>query len=201
MKTLKNLFLNELADMYDAERRLIKAMPKMAKAATCDVLKALSRSHLAETAKHVKTLEQVFQSFDVKARGQTCEATVGLLEEADEVISGFHDTPVINAGLISILQKMEHYEMASYGCLREWAGLLGNKEAAALLQGILDEEKAANNSLIKLARACCNKEALDAAAEKVADPVPDPQPPKARRGIRPAGIRIAGKRLDSISRK
>jgi len=160
MKTLKNLFLDELADMYDAERRIVKALPKMAKAATCPDLKAALQSHLKETEGHVRKLEQVFQSFGEKARGQTCEATVGLLEEGDEIAADFKGSPALNAGLISAAQKVEHYEMASYGCLHEWAGLLGNQKAASLLEQILDEEKSANEKLTELARAGNNEEAL-----------------------------------------
>ena len=129
MKTLKNLFFDELADMYDAERRLVKALPKMAKAATCPDLRAAIQSHLKETEGHVRKLEQVFRSFGEKAKGQTCEATVGLLEEGDEIAADFKGSPAINAGIISAAQKVEHYEMASYGCLHEWAALLGNEKA------------------------------------------------------------------------
>ena len=152
--------MDELADMYDAEHRIIKALPKMAKAATCDDLKAAIQSHLKETEGQVKKLEQVFQSFGVKARGKKCEATVGLLEEGDEIAADFKGSPAINAALISAAQKVEHYEMASYGCLHEWAGLLGNEKAAGLLQEILDEEKTANEKLTELARAGNNEEAL-----------------------------------------
>ena len=166
MKTLKNLFLDELADMYDAERRIVKALPKMAKAATCPDLKAAIQSHLKETEGHVTKLEEVFQSFDQKAKGKTCEATVGLLEEGDEIAAEFKGSPAINAALISAAQKVEHHEMASYGCLHEWAGLLGNEEAAGLLLEILGEEKAANETLTKLARASSNEEALGESDEK-----------------------------------
>jgi ferritin-like metal-binding protein YciE len=161
MKTLKDLFLGELADMYDAERRIVKALPKMAKAATCPDLKAAIQSHLKETEGHVTKLEQVFQSFDEKAKGKTCEATVGLLAEGDEIAAEFKGSPAINAALISAAQKVEHYEMASYGCLHEWAALLGNKQAARLLEEILNEEKAANEKLTELARASSNEEALN----------------------------------------
>ena len=168
MKTLKDLFLDELADMYDAERRIVKALPKMAKAATSAELKNAIQSHLKETQGHVKKLEQVFQSFDEKAKGQTCEATVGLLEEGDEIAAEFKGSPAINAALISAAQKVEHYEMASYGCLHEWAGLLDNQEAASLLREILNEEKAANESLTKLARGGSNDEAMGESEEHVA---------------------------------
>jgi ferritin-like metal-binding protein YciE len=152
--------------MYDAERRIVKALPKMAKAATCPDLKAAIQSHLKETEGHVTKLEQVFKSFDQKAKGKTCEATVGLLEEGDEIAAEFKGSPAINAALISAAQKVEHYEMASYGCLHEWAGLLGNEEAAGLLKIILGEEKAANEKLTKLARASSNEEALGESDEK-----------------------------------
>jgi len=160
MKTLKDLFLDGLADMYDAEQRLVKALPKMAKAATCDDLKGAILSHLEETKGHVTKLEEVFECFDEKAKGKTCEATKGLLEEGDEIAAEFKGSPAINAALISAAQKVEHYEMASYGCLHEWAGLLGNDDAAGLLEEILEEEKAANESLTELARASSNEEAL-----------------------------------------
>ena len=166
MKTLKNLFLDELADIYDAEHRLVKALPKMAKAATCEKLRKAILSHLKETEGHVTKVEQVFECFDEKAKGKTCEATVGLLTEGDKIAAEYKGSPAINAALISAAQKVEHHEMASYGCLHEWAGLLGNKKAADLLQKILEEEEAANESLTELARARSNEEALGESAEK-----------------------------------
>ena len=165
MKTLKDLFLNELADIYDAERRLLKALPKMAKAATCMKLKGAITDHVRETEGHVKKLERVFGCFDLKARGQTCEATVGLLKEGAEIQADFKGSPAINAALIAAAQKVEHYEIASYGCLQEWAALLGKDEAARLLQQILDEEKAANEALTVLARASSNEDALSEGIE------------------------------------
>lgn len=165
MKTLKDLFLAELADMYDAERRIVKALPALAKAATSDALKKAFQKHRTETEGHVKKLEKVFQSFDEKPRGKTCEATVGLLKEADAIIAEFRDSPAINAALVSAVQKMEHYETASYGCLHEWAGLLGNTAAALPLKEILEEEKAANAALNELAHTSLNEEALGGANE------------------------------------
>ena len=166
MKTLKDLFLNELADIYDAECRLVEALPKMAKAATSAKLREAIEAHLEETEGHVKTVEAVFECFDLEAKGQKCEATVGLLEEGDEIAADFKGSPAINAALISAAQKVEHYEIASYGCLQEWARLLGNDEAADLLGGILDEEKQANESLTELARESSNEEAIGAPKTK-----------------------------------
>ena len=160
MKTLKDLFHSELSDIYDAERRLVKALPKMAKAATCTHLQEAILAHLEETKGHVTKLEQVFACFDLKPRGKTCEATVGLLKEGDEIAEAFEGSPAINAALISAAQKVEHYEIASYGCLHEWAGKLDNPEAAALLLQILDEEKAANEALTEIALARSNDEAI-----------------------------------------
>jgi len=198
MKTLKDLFLDELADMYDAERRIVKALPKMAKAATSAELKNAIQSHLKETQGHVKKLEQVFQSFDEKAKGQTCEATVGLLEEGDEIAADFKGSPAINAALISAAQKVEHYEMASYGCLHEWAGLLGNKEAAGLLREILDEEKTANEVLTALARASSNEEALGASDGMELEEAPNKRSYNLRRTVRPLSSRR--NRAGSMSR-
>jgi len=161
MKTLQNLFLSELADMYDAEHRIVKALPKMVKAASAESLKAAFRAHLKQTQGHVKKLKQVFQCFDTAATGKTCDATVGLLEEGDGLAAEFEGSPAIDAALIAAAQKVEHYEMASYGCLHEWAGLLGNEKAAAILEVILDEERAANAALTGLARANSNKAALN----------------------------------------
>ncbi|MGA2051879.1 MAG: ferritin-like domain-containing protein [Opitutales bacterium] len=178
MRTLKNLFLDELADRYDGEKRLVIAMPKMIKAATCSHLRKLIESHLMETERQVEKLEQVFRLFGEKPSLNKCDATVGMLAEGAEVASDNKGSPVINAALISVAQKIEHYEIASYGCLHEWARLLDNKPAAALLKEILGEEKTANEALIELARSRSNNEALNAgtaadccATPKTAKPV------------------------------
>jgi len=159
MKTLQNLFLEELADMYDAENRLTKALPKMAKAATHDDLREAFESHFEETEGQVRKLEQVFESFGQSVKSKKCEAMTGLIEEANEIVSDNRGEPTINAALISAAQKVEHYEIASYGTLREWAEQLGNDTAARLLQEILDEEKSADTRLSDLARECCNASA------------------------------------------
>jgi ferritin-like metal-binding protein YciE len=159
MKTLEDLFLDELADMNDAEHRLTKAIPKLAKAATHEELRDALQAHLAETEGHVKKLEKVFQLFGKRARAKKCDAIVGLVKEGGEIASDNKQSPTINAALISAAQKVEHYEIASYGCLREWAEQLGQDEAAEILQNILDEEKAADQKLTELARERCNETA------------------------------------------
>ena len=180
MKTLEDLFLDELADMYDAEQRLVRALPKMAKAATSPALQAAIRSHLKETEGHVAKLEKVFRAFGKKPKGKKCEATVGLLEEGDEIAADFKGSPAINAALISAAQKVEHYEIASYGCLHEWAGVLGNETAAGHLLAILDEEKAANEFLTELARSGDNQNALGGSGENE---------PESSAGKRPGTVR------------
>jgi ferritin-like metal-binding protein YciE len=186
MKTLKDLFLEEVADMYDAERRTVKALPKLAKAATCEKLKAAFLAHLKETEGHVTKHEQVFQSFEQKPKGMTCKATVGLLEEGAEIATEFKGAPALNAALISAAQKVEHHEIAAYGALHEWAGLLGNQKAAGLLEEILKQEKAANAELTKLALASSNPEVLGGCDSKNSTAgTADPHPANLRRGIRP----------------
>ncbi len=186
MKTLNDLFLDELADIYDAERRIAKALPKLARAATCPDLKAAFQSHLKETEGHAKKLEQVFQCFGKKAKGKTCEATVGLLKEGESIAAEFKGSPALNAALVGAAQKVEHYEMASYGCLHEWAEQLENPKAASLLKQILEEEKCANESLNELAHDSLNQEALGESDQNgSSDEEANKMMPKSRRGVRP----------------
>ncbi len=165
MKTLQDLFLDQLADMYDAEHRILKALPKMIKAATCSKVQAALQDHLKETEGQVVKLERAFESVGKKAESQKCKATVGILDEGDEMASDFKGSPAINAAVIAACQKVEHYEIATYGCLREWAQLLGFDEAASLIEEILEEEKAADDTLTDLAREGKNEEARTEAAE------------------------------------
>ena len=160
MSTLQDLFLDEIKDMYDAEKRIAKALPKLAKAATNVELQEAFNMHAEETQGHIQRLEQIFESLGEKPKGKTCKATVGLLEEADEILSDNKGSPTINAALISAAQKVEHYEAASYGTLREWAELLGNEEAADLLGQTLEEEEATDDKLTDLAKSSANEEAL-----------------------------------------
>ena len=154
MRTLEALFFDELADIYDAENRLTKALPALAKAATHDPLRNAIEDHLMQTEGHIKKVEQIFKTFGQPPRTRKCEAMAGLLRESDEIRSENTGAPTINAALISAVQKVEHYEIASYGCLHQWAQQLGNDQASSLLQETLDEEKAADNKLTELAREC-----------------------------------------------
>lgn len=188
MSTLRSQFLNQLADRYDAEQRLVVAMPKMIKAATCTHLRELLQSHLQSTARHVQALEKVFRSFDEKPRASKCGATIGFLKAGDEVASDNKGWPVLNAALISVAQRLEHYEIAAYGCLRGWAKLLGNTEAAEILQEILVEEQATNHALSELARSRSDNDARgERAATAFCSDGKDANPLNGRRGIRPVG--------------
>lgn len=184
MKTLPDLFLEELEDMFDAEHRLTKALPKMARAATHEELRRAFQSHLEETEGHVRKLEQVFESLGTTAKTRKCEAIVGLLEEGDEIAAENKGEPTLNAALISAGQKVEHYEIASYGCLREWAEQLGYGQAAVLLQEILDEEKGADTKLTELARQHCN------ASAEGDEPDEEEQHGGFRRSVRPGATRV-----------
>lgn len=176
MKTMESLFLDELADIYDAETRLVRALPKMVKAARHGELREAFQSHLDETEQQVEKLSAVFEAFDRTPHGRKCAAMVGLIKEAEELMSDNKGSPTLDAALILAAQKVEHYEMATYGALRDWASQLGNQAAADVLQEILDEEKAADETLTDLARSCCNPEAQEAASET-----------KSARSTRPSG--------------
>ena len=151
MKDLKELFLEELADIYDAEKQLVKALPKMAQAAKAQDLQSALEDHLEQTEQHVKRVEQVFQMFDTKPKGKKCEAMTGLIEEAEDIMKEEATEPVMDAALIAAAQKVEHYEIATYGCLRTWAELLGKDEAIDLLEETLNEEKDVDESLTEIA--------------------------------------------------
>lgn len=160
MKCLRDLFLDQLRDMYYAEDRIITMLPTLATVATCRELRSIINTHLRESEGHKEHLEQVFESFHQVAKGVLCEATVGLVKEAEKISSTYGASSAGNAAIICAMQKIEHYEIASYGCLREWAVMLGDLRSAALLKGILDQEKEANNQLSTLARAKSNHAAL-----------------------------------------
>jgi ferritin-like metal-binding protein YciE len=150
-KTLDDLFLDTLKDIYYAEKQILKALPKMAKAAQSPELKAGFEQHLEETEGHVDRLEQIFELLQKPARGKTCDAILGILEEGKSIMEEFKDTIALDAGLVSAAQAVEHYEIARYGTLKTWAGQLGMKDAAALLDATLKEEEATDQKLSKVA--------------------------------------------------
>ena len=150
-KTLDDLFLDTLKDIYYAERQIVKALPKMAKAAESPALKAGFEKHLAESEIHVERLEQVFEMLGKPARGKTCDAILGIVEEAKSVMEEFKGTVANDAGLIAAGQAAEHYEIARYGSLKAWAQQLGMSEAVKLLDQTLKEEKATDQKLTDLA--------------------------------------------------
>ena len=159
MKNLEELFLDSLADMYYSEQQLVKALPAMARAATNDNLREAFESHLTETEGHVSKVEEVFAVFGKEPKAKKCHAILGIITEAEEIASENKKSPTINAALIYAGQKAEHYEIASYGSLRDWARLLDNEDAAEILEEILDEEKAADSKLTDLAEEECNSAA------------------------------------------
>lgn len=161
--TLHDAFIEELRDTYDAEKQLIKALPKLAKAAASDDLRAAFEMHLEETRGHVERLEQVFESLEEKPRGKHCEGIAGIIEEGKSIMEEEFDDATMDACLIAAGQRAEHYEMAAYGTLIAWAQSMGHTEATNLLQEILEEEKAADKKLSSLAEGGINQEAADAA--------------------------------------
>jgi ferritin-like metal-binding protein YciE len=158
-KNLQDLFEENLKDIYYAERKILVALPKMAKAVNSDQLRAAFEKHVAETEGQVQRLQQVFKMLKQPAEGKTCPAILGLVEEGEEVMEEFADSSALDAGLLSGAQAVEHYEMARYGTLVAWAQQLGMLEAAKLLQQTLDEEKATDATLSKLAASAVNKKA------------------------------------------
>lgn len=158
-KTLDDLFLDTLKDIYYAERQIVKTLPKMAKAASSPELKAGFEKHLEETEGHVERLEQIFELLGKPARGKTCDAILGIIEEGKSIMDEFKGTVALDAGLVSAAQAVEHYEIARYGTLKTWATQLGMKDAAALLDATLQEELATDKTLSQLATSSVNQKA------------------------------------------
>ena len=157
---LNELFIDELKDIYWAEKHLTSALPKMAKAATSNELRSAIENHLRETENHVSRLEQVFEVIGEKAVAKKCEAMAGLIKEGEEIISETEKGSITrDAGIISAAQKVEHYEIATYGTLRSLAGVLGHDEAIELLQATLSEEKNADQTLTQVAESSVNQAA------------------------------------------
>jgi ferritin-like metal-binding protein YciE len=158
-KTLGDLFLETLKDMYHAEKAILRALPRMAKAASSDQLKQALEHHREETERQVERLERVFELMDKPPRGKTCEAIQGIVEEAKEIMDDFKHSDALDAGLLSSAQAVEHYEISRYGALKAWANQLGLRDAVHLLDETLQEEKKTDQLLNKIAEGQVNKKA------------------------------------------
>ena len=156
LETLQDLYIHELKDLYSAEKQLIKALPKMVKAANNEKLAAGFKKHLEETKVHAERLEEILKSHDETTRGPKCQGMEGLLKEGEDMIKEEADEEVRDAGLISAAQRVEHYEIAGYGCARTYGELLGDKNGAKLLQKTLDEEALTDRKLTDLATSTIN---------------------------------------------
>jgi ferritin-like metal-binding protein YciE len=152
LNTLEDLFLHELQDLYDAENQIAKALPKMSKAASSPELKRAFENHAEETKTQIERLTQIFEQLGKPAKGKKCEAMKGLLAEGEDLMGENAEAEVLDAGLIASAQKVEHYEIASYGTVRTWAQVLGQIEAAELLNQTLDEESATDEKLSSIAK-------------------------------------------------
>jgi ferritin-like metal-binding protein YciE len=159
LESLRDLLVEQLQDLYDAENRITKALPKMAKAATSPALKAAFEKHLRETEGQVKRLEQVFEALGETAKTKTCKAMQGLIAEGEETMSENAEPEVLDAALIAAAQRVEHYEMAGYGTVRSYAKLLKQDAIVGLLEQTLQEEKATDEALTALAESSINVEA------------------------------------------
>jgi len=163
-KELKDLFLDMLKDIYFAEKKILSALPKMAKAARSAKLKAAFEKHMAETDGQVERLEQVFASIDESPKGKTCDAILGIIEEGKEIMNEYKGMPALDAGLLAAAQAVEHYEISRYGTLKTWANELGYADAVKLLDATLKEEKATDSALSQLAESEVNQHAETAHA-------------------------------------
>jgi ferritin-like metal-binding protein YciE len=162
-KTLQDLFHDTLKDTYYAEKKILTSLPKMAKAAQSADLRAAFEKHERETEGQVERLEQVFALIEEPAKGKTCAAINGIIEEGKEIMTEYKDTIALDAGLLAAAQAVEHYEMSRYGTLKTWADELGLEQAVVLLDQTLQEEKKTDEALTKLAKAVVNQEAQQAA--------------------------------------
>jgi len=158
-KDLNELFVDTLKDIYYAEKQIYKSLPKMAKAASSDQLRAAFEKHHDETENQIERLEKIFELIGKPARGKKCDAIEGILDEGKEIMDEYVDTPALDAGLLAAAQAVEHYEISRYGTLKTWAGKLGYKDAVKLLGETLAEEKKTDDALSKLAASAVNAEA------------------------------------------
>ncbi len=163
-KGLEDLFLDGLKDIYYAEKKITKALPKMARGAESEELRAAFEKHLGETEGQVERLEQVFELLGETARGKTCPAIDGIIEEGSEILTEYKGSPAIDAGLVAAAQAVEHYEIARYGTLVAWAEEMGNSDVAALLKETLAEEEATDEALSGLGEGGVNQRAMQEAA-------------------------------------
>ena len=178
---LHDAFVDELRDAYDAEKQLLKALPKLAKASESEELRTAFLDHAEETRGHVDRLEQVFASLDEKVRGKHCDGIAGIIEEGKAVMEEDFDPATMDACLIASGQRSEHYEMAAYGTLVAWAKAMRHSEAADLLQSILDEEKAADEKLNELAEGGINQQAVAGATDDDSEEEDEAPSPARRR--------------------
>lgn len=160
LESLKDLYLEQLKDLYSAETQLVDALPKMAERASSPDLKQGFQEHLRQTQEHVRRLEQIFQDIGETPKGHTCEGMKGLIREGEEMIKMQGDAKVIDAGLIAAAQRVEHYEIAGYGTVRTYAEMLGKQQHASLLERTLQEEEMTDEKLTQLAESHVNEEAM-----------------------------------------
>ena len=158
-KDLNDLFLDTLKDIYYAEKQILKSLPKMAKAATSDKLRAAFEKHEGETEVQIERLEQIFELLGKPARGKKCDAIEGILDEGKEIMEEYKGAPALDAGLLAAAQAVEHYEISRYGTLKSWAGKLSMADAVRLLNETLAEEKKTDETLTKIAETAVNAEA------------------------------------------
>jgi ferritin-like metal-binding protein YciE len=158
-KTLEDLFYDGLKDIYYTERKILRALPKMARGAQSQELKSAFEMHKEQTEQQVERLQKVFDILGKRAQGKTCPAIDGIVEEGEEILEEYKDTPALDAGLVGAAQAVEHYEITRYGTLKRWAEVLGMKDAAKLLDETLKEEIATDEALTKLADKDANKKA------------------------------------------
>jgi ferritin-like metal-binding protein YciE len=162
LDTLQDLFLNELKDIYHGEKQLVRALPRMAKAAQSPDLQAAFTKHLRETEGHVQRLEQIFERLGERAVGKRCKGIEGIVEEGKDIMEEDGEEAVLDAALIAAAQRVEHYEIASYGCLITYAGLLGDRNVEKLLKQTLGEEEATDKALTALGEGGINQAAVAA---------------------------------------
>lgn len=166
MQDLQDLYVDQLRDLYNAEKQLVRALPKMAKAASDSQLKRAFTDHLEQTREHVERLEKIFEKLDKRPAGKTCKAMQGLVEEGSELMKEDAEPEVLDAGLIATAQRVEHYEIAGYGTVRAYAKLLGDEQAAKILDQTLEEEGEADKLLTQIAENSINVEAAEGVAEE-----------------------------------